>query len=99
MFDHLTPGERRHLGAAVHESSHSICAVVHNATIDRAEVLRGGPLALIANAGVVLSRKVASQRGLYCVGLIVNYSVNPSWPRPGGAEMAPSRGNTAIGSC
>lgn len=47
MFDHLTPGERRHLGAAVHESSHSICAVVHNATIDRAEVLRGGPLTRI----------------------------------------------------
>ncbi|MGJ6122981.1 hypothetical protein QN239_10420 [Mycolicibacterium sp. Y3] len=43
MFDHLTPGERRHLGTATHEASHAVIAAVHGGTIDRAEVLRGGP--------------------------------------------------------
>ncbi len=35
--------ERRHLAAAHHEAGHAVVGVLSGATIDRAEVLRGGP--------------------------------------------------------
>lgn len=39
----LRPAERLQLGIAVHEAAHPTLAVINGATIDRAEVLRGGP--------------------------------------------------------